>query len=104
MIGRIIGVTVTGMIGFLFTILGCLLWKKEKITILHDYHTDKLSPENREAFCRLSGIGIIVIGVGLMITAVLLGITDSAYSFICFTICFITGLIMLIVAGMKYNR
>ncbi len=104
MIGLIIGVIITGGIGVLLIVLGFLLWKKEMITLLHDYHVDKVSPENRTAFCKLSGIGLIVIGLGLLITAVLLGITDSAYSFICFGVGFAVGLFALIVAGMKFNQ
>ena len=104
MIGRIIGIVITGVVGILLMIMGFLLWKKEMITILHAYHVDKVSLENRKAFCKQSGIGLIVIGIGLLITAVLLGITDSVNSFICFVACFVAGLIMLIVAGMKYNR
>ena len=104
MIGRIIGIVVTGIIGSMLIILGCLIWKKQKITLLHDYHVDKVSSENRGAFCELSGIGILVIGISLVITAVLLGFTDSAASFICFAAGFIAGLSMLIIAGMKYNR
>ena len=42
MIGRIIGVVITGAIGILITVLGWLLWKKEIITLLHDYHVDKV--------------------------------------------------------------
>ena len=104
MIGRIIGTMLTGAIGILLIVLGCLLWKKEKITLLHDYHIDKVTPENRRAFCKLSGIGLIVIGSGLLITSMILGITDSAYSFICFAVCIAMGMVLLIVAGMKYNR
>ena len=104
MTGQIVGVIITGITGILLIILGYLLWKKEKISILHDYHYNKVSSENRETFCKLSGIGLIVTGVGLVITAVMLGISDSAYSFICFAVCFIAGLVLLIVAGMKYNR
>ena len=104
MISRIIGVVITGAIGILITVLGGLLWKKEKITILHDYHVDKVSVENKAAFCKQSGIGLIVIGAGLMITAVILGFTDSARSFLCFAVCFVTGIVILIAAGQKYNR
>ena len=49
MISRIIGVVITGAIGILITVLGGLIWKKEKITILHDYHVDKVSVENKAA-------------------------------------------------------
>ena len=84
MIGLIVGVIITGGVGVLLVILGFLLWKREMITLLHNYHVSNVSPENRRAFCKLSGIGLIVIGLSLLITAVVLGITDSAYSFICF--------------------
>ena len=104
MIGKIIGILITGGIGGLFIVLGFLLWKKQMINLLHDYHVDKVTPENRKAFCRLTGMGLIVIGVGLVITAVILGITDSAHSFILFAACFVIGLIIMIAAGMKYNR
>ena len=104
MIDKIIGVLITGGIGLIITVFGWLIWKKEKISLLHDYHVDRVSVENKPAFCKLSGIGIVVVGIGLLITAVLLGITDSAYSFICFTVCFASGLAILITAGAKYNR
>ena len=71
---------------------------------MYDYHIDKVFAENKTAFCKMSGIGLIVIGIGLLITAVLLGVTDSAYSFLCFAVCFAIGLALLIAAGVKYNR
>ena len=60
--------------------------------------------KTRRRFCRLSGIGLIVIGIGLLISAVILFVTDSAYSFLCFAVFFVVGLAMLISAGAKYNR
>ena len=75
MIDKIIGVIMTGGVGVIFAVMGWLLWKKEKLSLMHNYHVDKVSAENRPAFCKLSGIGLIVIGVGLLITAVILGIT-----------------------------
>ena len=104
MIDKIIGVIMTGGAGVIFAVMGWLLWKKEKLSLMHNYHVDKVSAENRPAFCKLSGIGLIVIGVGLLITAVILGITDSAYSFLFFAACYVAGLTMLITAGTKYNR
>ena len=104
MIDKIIGVIMTGGVGVIFAVMGWLLWKKEKLSLMHNYHVDKVSAENRPAFCKLSGIGLIVIGVGLLITAVILGITDSAYSFLFFAACYVAGLTMLITVGTKYNR
>lgn len=104
MIARIIGVLTTGSVGVLLVVLGILLWKKEMITLMHDYHVDKVSPAHKKAFCKLSGIGLIVPGAGLVLSAVLLGFTDSAWSFLCFAGSFPVGLGLLIAAGRKYNR
>ena len=104
MTGKIIGVIITGGVGVIIAVLGWLIWKKEKLSLLHDYHVDKVSAENQSAFCKLSGIGLIVIGIGLLITAVIFGITSSIYSFLCFAVCFVVGLALLINAGVRYNR
>ena len=104
MIGKLIGSGVTALIGLLCIMLGYLIWKKERIDLLHAYHTEKVSPEDRKAFCALSGIGLLVIGNSLLLTAVLFWITESALSFLPFAAGLAAGLILLIVAGVKYNK
>lgn len=100
----IAGVILTGILGIGFIVMGCLLWLREKIGLLHDYHYDKVSGKNKKAFCRLSGWGVIAIGLGMLATAVILTITDSAWSFMAFAAGFSVGLALLIHAGRKYNR
>ena len=95
---------VVGLIGIVLTVLGYMVWKKEKISLSHDYHYDKVSEEDKKAFCTISGIGVVLIGIGLFITSIIIGITDSMWSFIPFVIGFVAGLIMLIYSGIKYNR
>ena len=104
MAGVIAGVLMTGIVGILFVVLGCLVWRKEMLTLLHDYHVDKVTPENRKAFCTLSGIGLLVTGIGLLATAVLFAFTQSAASFLCFAAAFAAGLGLLVTAVHKYNR
>lgn len=99
-----IGSMITGLTGIVFCAVGYLIWKKEKISLLHDYHRDKVRPEDRKAFCTLSGWGVLAIGIGLLITAVLLRMTGSAWSFMAFAAGFAAGLALLIDAGKKYNR
>ena len=98
------GVIVVALVGLLCVILGLLLWKKEMISLLHDYHYDKVSPENKRAFCKLSGIGLLIVGCGLLLTALLLMLTDSAWSFLAFVIGFSLGLGLIIRAGNRYNK
>ncbi|MCR4643808.1 MAG: DUF3784 domain-containing protein [Oscillospiraceae bacterium] len=104
MIGKLIGSGVTALIGLLCIVLGYLIWKKERIDLLHAYHIEKVSPEDRKAFCALSGSGLLVIGSSLLLTAVLLWITESALSFLLFAAGLAAGMILLIVAGMKYHK
>ena len=88
----------------MFLMIGFLIWKKEKIHLLHEYHCDKVQPEDRKAFCTISGWGVISIGLGLLATAAIIAMTDSAWSFIAFAIGFAAGLALLVYAGKKYNR
>ncbi len=100
----ILGVVICATVGIACTVLGFLIWKKERITLLHDYHADKVSDEDKKAFCTLSGIGIVLVGIGLIMTALLLAFTESALSFLAFAAGFAAGLVLLITAGVKYNR
>ena len=100
----ILGATITGAVGILCLVLGYLIWIKEKITLLHNYHYSRVKEDDKKAFCRLSGIGVIAVGIGALVSAVLILITDSALSFIGFGIGFAVGIAMLIYAGRKYNR
>lgn len=95
---------IVGIVGIILMIFGYLIWKKEKISLLHSYHYDKVAEEDKKAFAMLSGLGVLIIGISLMITAVIVGITDSAKSFIVFAVGFVVGILFLIYAGMKYNR
>ena len=99
-----IGSLIIGFVGIVFAMFGYQIWKKEKISLLHDYHYNRVSVEDKKAFCTLSGIGVLLIGIGLVITAIVIGITDSPWSFIAFAIGFVAGLVMLIYAGVRYNR
>ncbi|MDO4439891.1 MAG: DUF3784 domain-containing protein, partial [Eubacteriales bacterium] len=93
-----------GVFAFVLLYLACLMWKKGKITLLHNYHYYKVSPSDKKIFCKISGWGVIFIGSGLLVTAIIIGITDSALSFITFASESVVGLALLIYAGAKYNR
>ena len=100
----IIASIILGVVGIIFIILGYLIWIKEKISLLHDYHYNKVSEEDKKAFCAISGIGVLIIGVGLIVSASLAVIIDSPLSMIPFVVGFVIGIVMLIYAGIRYNR
>ena len=101
---KILGAILIGAFTILFFVLGYLVWIKEKITLFHSYHYDNVAEENRKAFCKISGIGLIVIGIGVLSAGIICSVTGSAWGAIAIAIGFLIGLTMLIYAGIKYNH
>ena len=66
--------------------------------------TRKFRMRTKRLFFTLSGGGIVCLGISLLITAVILGVTDSVWSFWVFGIGFVAGLALLIFSELKYNR
>ena len=91
------------ILGLVFAVIGYLIWKREKISLLHEYHYDKVSPEDKTAFCRLSGQGILIIGIDILTTAAILGIVNSVQAFIALGIGLVIGISLLLYAGKRYN-
>ncbi len=101
---REFGLILIGGVGIAFLILGFLLWKKERISLLHEYYRNRVRAEDRKTFCAWSGRGLQAIGCGLIATAVLLGITNSAWSFLSLAVGMAVGLFLLGYAEHRYNR
>ncbi len=100
----IIEAIIYSLIGIVLIVLGLLTWKKQRITIIHEYHYKNVKTQDIPAYTRLMGIGQIVIGSGLCITSVLGLITQSvAVSLTGFTVSLIIGVIIFHKAQMKYN-
>ena len=100
----ILGILITAAVGILCVIFGVLIGKKQKISLLHDYHYNKVTEENKAVFCALvGGFGNSICST-VLATAVLLGVTESALSFLAMAVGFIAGFGLIIYAGQKYNR
>ena len=100
----ILGAIVAGVVGIALIVIGCLIWKKEMISLLHDYHYDKVADEDKKAFCTLSGIGVLAVGISVLVTGAILVLTESALSFVAMIPGNVIGLVLLIYAGHKYNK
>ena len=93
-----------GLVGILFLVIGWMIWKKERMDLLHDYHRNHVSEEDKKRFCALCGMGVGVIGVGMLLTAVLFAVTGKLWSRFAFVGGFLVGIVMLIWTIGKYNR
>ena len=89
----------------LFWYLGFLLWKREKIDVIHDYHHTKVrEEEDKKAYTGVMGKAMIVIGSGMAISGGIGMFIDSVRSGIPFGIAFAVGLGMMLYGQIRYNR
>ena len=88
----------------MFFYLGFLLWKRERIDIIHDYHVKKVKERDKKAYIAIMGKAMTVIAIGLAVSGIIRVMTDSAKSMIPFGTAFILGLCMMLYAQIKYNH
>ena len=98
----VFGAVIDFAVGALCVILGLLLWIKQKVSILHDYHYRNIKKEDIPAYTRQMGIGLIIIGAGITITG-LLNLAHSSLWWIPLLVGFVFGLIVICMAQKKYN-
>ena len=94
---------VLSVIGIIFLIIGWLIWKREKINLIHNYHYENVAEADKKAYTALMGKGAVTIGIGIILTGIIYFITQTGWGWIAFGGCFIGGLGLMVYAGMKYN-
>ncbi len=99
----IIGVAINLAVGLLCAVLGLLIWKKRKISLLHDYHYQYVKREDIPAYTRQVGIGLVIVGCGIA-AAGILDLFLSPLWWVSLAAGIILGLIVIIMAQRKYNR
>ena len=98
----LIGVIIELAIGALCIVLGCILWKKQKVSLVHEYHYKNVKKDDIPAYTRLLGIGLIVIGAGICVTGVFNWFESSLW-WIPMLVGFVAGLFLMNKAQKKYN-
>ena len=99
----IFGMIIFLAVGLLCLVFGLLLWKKQKLSLVHDYHTRKIREEDVPAYSRLLGFGLLAIGAGCVLTGVLALGLERPLGWIAFPAGFLTGLALILRAQKKYN-
>lgn len=91
-------------LGILFIFLGWRIWKKEQITLIHAYHYKKVSEEDKKPYTEKMGKGCMLIGVGMLLAGIVDYTTKTSYGWIFFGVCFISAMVIIIIAQNKYNK
>ena len=92
------------VLGLVFIWLGYNVWIKQKINLIIVYHMDKVSDDNKPAFCRLSGLGLMVMGCGFIASGIWTMVSGALLSFIPMIAGIAVGIVLLVSAGVKYNK
>ena len=92
------------LLGLLFIMLGRQIWKKQRRDLIISFHSDKVSAENRQAYCTLAGSGVLIMGIGFLLSGICTAFTQSVLVFAPMTAGLVSGLILLISANRKYSK
>lgn len=92
------------LLSCVFIVLGCLIWTKQKMNLIISYHCDKVKEENKQAYCRIFGIGMIVIGIGFLLSAVCIPLLKTLFSLIPLEAGLVLGIVLIVYSIAKYNK
>lgn len=91
------------VLGIFLMILGSFNIKGN-IASIHWYNRRKVSKENQLPYCRLVGLGTLIIGIGMFISAVVQASVSILIGASLMMLSVLIGLVLIIYAQFKYNR
>ena len=92
----LLGSIICIVVGMVCVVLGWIIWKKQKVSLIHEYHWKKLNKEKIPAYTKRVGIGMLILGTGVTITGIGLLFSESALVWAPLTVGIIAGIIVLI--------
>ena len=98
----VFGFVVELSVGLLCVIIGLLIRIKKKVSLVHEYHYKNVRQEDIPAYCRLLGLGLVIIGLGICVTG-FFNLFESSLWWIPMLVGFVAGFAVLNRAQKKYN-
>ena len=86
-----------------FVWIGLLIWKKQRIDLIHEYHHTKVSKKDVPAYTKLMGIAMIVIGAGIGVGAAVTFLVSKSLGFPLVIAAIIAGAVLMSRAQKKFN-
>ena len=90
-------------IGIMTNVFGFFNFKGN-IASIHWYNRTKVTKENEKKYGKMMGIGMMIMGTGIIITALLQMIFDLEILWLIIVISIIIGLLFMLYAQFKYNK
>ena len=104
------GLIVSALIGALCIALGRMVINGN-ISLLHSYHTLRVTEEDMPHFCKSMGLGLVILGCGIVAFGVI-GVLAlclpyllfTVLAFVCLAASLLVGLTLCLYALIKYNK
>lgn len=91
------------VVGLLCIYLGFMIWKKEKISLIHSYHYKRVKECDKKDYTARMGKSILIIGIGMILTGFIDYITKTAYGWFFFVSFFAISFVIMFKTQKKYN-
>ena len=99
----IFGTLINLSVGFMLIIIGYLIWKKQKVSLLHSYHYANVKKEDLHAYSKQMGIGIIILGAVIFLMGICMYFQFDTIGWIIFIFGFVISVFVIHKAQIKYN-
>lgn len=100
----IIGLLVFALVGILCLVLGYLLWRKQRITLIHSYHYPYVKQEDVPAYTRGMGQALLLLGAAILLTGVINWASGTVWGFAAFGAGFLVYVVWVLRLQRRYNR
>lgn len=98
------------VVGILILVIGIITYKGN-ISLLHSYHTNRVTEQDKLPFARLTGTGLIIIAVALILMALFTFLAKhynnkvfAIIGTVTLIVGFVVGLAFTFYAMIKYNK
>ena len=97
-------VAIMALCGLLLLLIGGVIWRQEKITLIHDYHYRKVKEQDKKAYTAVVGKGLMVMGAGVILSGVACALNREAWIGPALALAFVLGLGIICYGQFKYNH
>lgn len=94
----------TGLIGLALLRVGWLIWKRQRIDLIHEHHTHRVSAEDRPAFTAGMGRALMLIGAGCLLCGLINWLSGTWWGWAAFVTAFIAGCARMLRLGSRCSR
>ena len=92
------------LLGVVMLVIGWVIWKKQKIELIHNYHYAHVREESKAPYCAMMGQATMLMGLGCGLTGLINWAFDTLWGWALFSVCAVIGIGLYIHAENRFNN